>query len=241
MDADSTTIVWAVCTVFFAVMVQGIVGFGSALIAAPLLIRLLSPEVAIPLITLVGVAQQSVLWTAYRKAFNWQATARLTLASIVTIPAGVVLLTDGSERMVLGLLGLITIGYALWELARFQLPELASPRWAYLFGGIAGLLSGAYNISGPPVVLYANCRRWPPEEFKGNLQGFFLVNSALVLLSRGLQQQLTSQVWLLGIAALPAIALGGMAGVRLARRLDPHRFRQLILLLLIFLGGSLLR
>lgn len=88
-------------------------------------------------------------------------------------------------------------------------------------------------------MLYANCRRWSPNEFKGNLQGFFLLNSMLVVIGRGWRQQLTPQVWLLGGMALPAIALGIVVGVRLSRRLDPQRFRQLVLVLLLILGITL--
>ncbi|MGB3613162.1 MAG: sulfite exporter TauE/SafE family protein [Elainellaceae cyanobacterium] len=243
MDIDITAIAvaWVVTIVLLAATIQSIVGFGSALISAPLLISLLSSDVAIPLLSLIGVTQQSLLWVLYRQAFNWRATVRLAIASLALIPAGVLLVDYFPERVVLAILGIIIIAYAACELSRVRLPDLTSPRWAYLFGGAAGVLSGAYNISGPPVILYANCRRWQPDEFKSNLQGFFLINSVLLVLSRALQHQLTVNVGLLCLMALPAIAVGSFAGARLSRQLDPDRFRKIVLVLLIFLGLSLLR
>lgn len=140
---SAIAILWVVGTTFLAVVVQSIAGFGSALVAAPLLVSALTTDVAIPVLSLIGVTQNSILWLVYRKSFNWRATARLTLASTAFIPVGILWLSGGAESFLLGLLGAILIGYALWELARLQLPELKSPGWAYVFGGIAGAMSGA--------------------------------------------------------------------------------------------------
>ncbi|MGF1514501.1 MAG: sulfite exporter TauE/SafE family protein [Elainellaceae cyanobacterium] len=227
-------------TMLMAVTVQSVVGFGSALISAPILIGLLGIEVAIPLLSVLGITQQSILWALYRQAFNWRAMARLTAASLALVPVGVLLVDYLPERIVLTGLGLTLIGYAAYELAQLQLPKLESPQWGYFFGGVAGILSGAYNIAGPPVILYASCRRWQRDEFKSNLQGYFLINSVLIVLARALQDQLTTKVWLLGLIALPAIAIGSFAGARLSMRLNPDYFRRVVLILLVALGLKLL-
>ncbi len=205
-----------------------------------LLISLLSIEVAVPLLSVLGVVQQSILWGVYRQAFNWQAMMRVTVASLALVPVGVLLIDYWPERILLAGLGIVLISYATYELAQLQLPKLESPCWGYLFGGIAGVLSGAYNIAGPPVILYASCQRWQQDEFKSNLQGYFLINAILLVFSRGLQGQLTREVWLLGLVALPAIAIGSFAGKRLSDRLNPQRFRQAVLGLLLVLGIRLL-
>jgi len=240
VDVAAPVMGWVALTMLLAVTVQSLVGFGSALISAPFLIGLLGIDVAIPLLSVLGITQQSILWMLYRQGFNWQAMARLTIASLTLVPVGVLLVDYLPERVVLTGLGLTLISYATYELAQLQLPKFESPRWGYLFGGAAGILSGAYNIAGPPVIIYANCRRWQPNEFKSNLQGYFLINAVILVLSRALQGQLTSQVWLLGLVALPAIAMGSLAGAKLSRRLNPQYFRRAVLILLIGLGIKLL-
>lgn len=108
------------------------------------------------------------------------------------------------------------------------------------FGFVAGLLSGAYNTSGPPVVIYGNCRQWLPAEFKCNLQGFFLLNSAAVIATHALSGNFTRPVWQAYSLALPAIGLGLVAGFTLDKRIEPAVFRKIVLLLLIVLGVRLL-
>lgn len=226
--------------IFLAIFTQSAAGFGSALVAMPLLTGLVGIRTATPLVALVGFTSELFLLLRYRAAFNWRAVGRLSAASVVGIPLGVYLLRRIDADIVTTGLGLLLVGYALYALFGPTLPQLAHRAWAYGFGFAAGLLNGAYNTSGPPVVLYGNCRRWPPAEFKSNLQGFFLLNSLVTLPTHALNGNFTTLVWHNYLLALPAVALGLWIGSKLGDRLDPGRFRQVVLVLLIVLGLRLL-
>jgi hypothetical protein len=102
------------------------------------------------------------------------------------------------------------------------------------------VLGGAYNTSGPPVILYGNCRRWSRDSFKSNLQGFFVVNSVVVLLSHGVAGGFTAEVWGLVPFGLGAAVVGIVAGTGLDKRLNPETFRKVVLVLLLVLGVRLL-
>jgi uncharacterized membrane protein YfcA len=127
-------------------------------------------------------------------------------------------------------------GYAAYALLNFKLPELKHPIWAVIAGFLAGLLSGAYSVGGPPAIIYGSCRRWEPQEFKSNLQGFFLVNDTLAIISHGLSGNLTPAVWRNYLLVLPALALGLLAGTALDRYIEPRLFRKVVLILLIVMG-----
>ena len=83
-----------------------------------------------------------------------------------------------SEKILLPVLGVVMTGYALYALFNLKLPRLEHSAWAYLIGFLSGLLSGAYSVGGPPVIIYGDCRGWEPDEFKSNMQGFFVLNDA---------------------------------------------------------------
>lgn len=225
---------------FFATFVQGSAGFGMALVSMPLLVGVLGVRTATPLVALLGSATEIIMLVRYREAFNWRAVARLSAASLVGIPLGVVLLGRLDEQIVTTALGVVIIGYAIYALAGPALPQLAHRAWAYSFGFVAGLLSGAYNTSGPAVVMYGSCRRWLPAEFKSNLQGFFLFNSVMVLLVHGLSGNFTPVVWHNFLLGMPTAVLGLLAGFCLDRRLNPQLFRRIVLVLLLVLGVRLL-
>ncbi len=226
--------------IFVAIFTQSLTGFGSALVAMALLPALLGLEVAAPLVALVAATTEAVLLIRYRSAVNFQPVWRLCVAAILAIPIGVVALRQIDERITLTLLGIVIVGYALYALGKFKLPALEQPRWAYVFGFLAGLLGGAYNTSGPPVVIYADSRRWSPLEFKANLQSFFLLNDVLVVLTHAASGNLTPLVWQGYLLALPAIGLGMWAGLSCDRLLNPATFRNIVLCLLVVLGFRML-
>jgi uncharacterized membrane protein YfcA len=226
--------------IFLGIFTQSLSGFGLGLVSMALLAEPLGVQTATPLIALVAITCEVVMLFRYRSAFNLEAVRRLVLASVVGVPLGVILLRQVSPATALTVLGIFLIGYALYALVTPRLPEIKNPRWAYGFGFVAGLLSGAYNTGGPPYVVYGTCSRWQPTEFKSNLQGIFIVNSILVIGSHALSHNFTAPVWQDFLIALPAMALGMWLGFRLDRYVDPAVFRKLVLLLLLLLGASMI-
>ncbi len=153
---------------------------------------------------------------------------------------GVWLLGRVAESAALPVLGAVLAAYAAYSLLSPRVPSLTRAVWGLPFGLVAGLLGGAFNSAGPPVVVYGTLRRWPPEEFKGNLQAFFLINTTLVVISHGLAGSLTTAVWQRFALIVPAALVGLFAGQRVDRALDPRRFRQVVLWLLLVMGLRLL-
>jgi hypothetical protein len=219
---------------------QTLTGFGSALVSMSILPSLLGIQVASPLVALMAITLESILLIRLRGAFNLKAVWRLSLAALVGIPIGLALARSINEDVVLTVLGIILVGYSLYALTTPRLPELKHPAWAFAFGFVGGILSGAYNVAGPAAVIYGNCRRWEPDEFRSNLQAFFLINDAFVLINHGLVGNLKPIVWTYYLVALPAILLGIFFGLKLDQRINPDVFRKMVQVLLIVMGLRLI-
>jgi len=219
---------------------QTLTGFGSALVAMSILPSLLGISVASPLVALMAITLESILLIRLRGSFNLKAVWRLSLAALVGIPIGLALARSVSEDLVLTVLGVVLVSYSLYAMLAPRLPELKHPAWAFVFGFIGGILSGAYNVAGPAAVIYGNCRRWEPDEFRSNLQAFFLVNDAFVLINHGLAGNLKPIVWSYYLVALPAIILGIFFGLKFDRRINPDAFRKMVQVLLIVMGLRLI-
>lgn len=222
--------------VFAAVFTQSLVGFGCGLIAMPLLSHIAGIRTAAPLVALINLTVVGALAIRYRNHFSFRAVAPLWVSAVFGIPTGVLLVRHVEEAFTLGLLGVFIAAYALYGLFTPRLPYLKSRAWAYGFGFLSGICGGAYNSSGPPAIVYGNCRRWQPAEFKGNLQGFFLFNTVLTNLSHALNHNTTPAVLHSYALSLPAIAAGVAGGLGLYGRLKPDRFRKAVLVLLAILG-----
>lgn len=229
-----------IVVVFFAIFTQSLAGFGLGLVSMPFLASLLGIREAAPLVALVGITGEILLLGRYRHELNFRAVWRLSLASIIAIPIGILALKRLDEAIVLKILGGVIVAYSLYGLLNLRLPEIEHPRWGYGFGFVSGLLSGAYNMSGPPVVIYGNCRRWQPREFKSNLQGFFMLNSVTVIATHAINKNFNMAVLSHYLVAVPAIVVGVGVGLLLDKKIDPLTFRKLVLGLLVVLGARLI-
>ncbi len=225
---------------FLAIFTQSVLGFGSALISMGVLSSILGLQTAAPFFAIIALVLEIILVIHYRQAFNLQNVWKLTIGALLATPLGLYALKTLPEQFTLTLLGVFLIAYALYALSGLQLPELHHPAWAYSLGFLSGLIGSAYNTGGPPVIIYGNCRRWSPAEFKANLQGFFLVNSLAIALGHGMTHSYTPAVWQYVGVGLLATVLGIIAGTCLDRFLNPVLFREIVLWGLIFLGIQLL-
>lgn len=226
--------------IFFAFVMFGITGFGSALIAMPLLIPLLGVEVATPLVAMMALVAQVLMLIRFRDSVAFSTVWRLVLASLLAIPIGLTVIRQMDSHMVLLLLGFLVTGYGLYGLLRPNLPQIKNPNWAFAFGFAGGLLGGAYNTGGPPVVIYANLLRWSPAEFRSNLGGAFLLNSLVVVAAHIVSGHVTSAVLGTALLAFPATLGGMLAGWWMERFINPNIFRRLVLVMLVLIGLSLI-
>jgi uncharacterized membrane protein YfcA len=153
---------------------------------------------------------------------------------------GVLALRKIDEDIITAILGVLLVGYALYALFSPRLPQLSGRVWAYSFGFAAGMLGGAYNTPGPLVIIFGNCRGWPPDEFKGNLQGFFLVNSFVVVTVHLFSGNYNPDILHYALISIPGLIVGLIAGFLLSKRLNAELFRKIVLILLIVLGIRLI-
>ncbi len=201
------TLFLLILSVFLGIFVQSVAGFGLALVMMPILSTVMGVNAAAPLVAIIATVAEFTILIRYREALNLRAIWRLSLAAVLGVPLGVWLVRWLDANITLTALGCVVIGYALYGLLRLRLPELKQPGWAYFFGFAAGLLSGAYNTSGPAYVIYGNCRRWEPAEFKGNLQGAFLVSGLTSIASHWLAGNFTGQIGQYFLLSLPMMGL----------------------------------
>jgi hypothetical protein len=229
-----------VIIVFFAILTQAITGSGLALVAMPLLVEILDPLTAASLVALMALTTQAIMLLRYRRNVQFRSLWRLMLGSALGIPFGIYALATVDERVILIILGLILVSYAIYSLITPHLPQIRDPRWGFGFGFISGVLGGAYNTGGPPVVIYGTTQRWPPQEYKGNMQVLLMVNSTLVVIAHFTAGHYTPAVWQAYALAIPVIIVAALVGFRLDKVIDPALFRRIVLVVLLLIGIRML-
>ena len=221
---------------FFSAMIRSALGFGDALIAMPLLALFVNIRLATPLVAfMASTIAVTILFTEWRTV-NFKAVWKLIVSTVAGIPLGLIFLKHVPESLVKGILGVMLVGFGLYCLILPRLPVLRDDRSAYAVGFVAGILGGAYNTNGPPVVIYGALRRWPPEQFRSTLQCYFLPTGLVVLLGHGASGFWTSQVLCLYACAFPLILLAIFLGGKLNRRIPRDRFNRLVYGFLVVVG-----
>ena len=227
--------------VFAAAFLRSALGFGDAVVAMPLLAMVVGRKTASPLVAFMGPTISVMILVRTWKRIEVGTAGRLVVASFLGIPVGVYGLARLPEAPLKVLLGVLILGYGVFGLVRPAARIRKEKAWlSWAVGGTAGMLGGAFNTNGPPVVAYGMLRGWDPEKFRANLQSYFLPTGLMILAGHGLAGLWTGDVLRNYLYSLPAIALGVLLGGRLSRRLPQALFAKLVYALLAAMGSFLL-
>lgn len=227
-------------TVFVAAFVQGVSGFGFALVVMPILSGLTSIQTAAPLVAIATLTNNLLLCLYYRQSFDWTVVKTLLIGSVFGIPIGFWALDYLPTGLMLTALGIIIIAYAIYSLISPAMPVLESKRWAYGAGFFSGILLGSFNLPGPPVILYGSSQQWSQRQFKGNLSSFFSISVAIVVMGHGVQHRISADIVSQLLFAVPSLALGIGLGILLSKKFDPKMFRNIVTALLSIIGARLI-
>jgi uncharacterized membrane protein YfcA len=240
MSVDTQT-VWAAAIMFAAALTRSTFGFGEALVAMPLLALVFDDvRIATALVAISSVFNGILILTTCREGTDWRGAWRLIIGCLLGTPIGVYVLIHVPESIVKVLLAGVLVAFSVYSLYRPRTWHLERDDWAYPFGFAAGLLGGAYNTSGPALVIFGSLRGWTPTQFRSTLQGVFLPNAAFILLMHYSAGLWSSNVFHYLKWSLPGVVLSVPIGYWLNRRIHPQHFQRVLYALLLILAGMLL-
>jgi hypothetical protein len=193
-------------------------------------------QTATPLVALIGTVISSVILAAQWRQLDLQTALPLIISTLIGIPVGLVVLKFAPEHIAQAILGVLLIAYGAYGLLGLKLPVVTTDRFASLFGFVAGVLGGAYNTNGPPIVVYGTLRRWQPEQFRLTLQGYFFFTNFLILAGHAISGLWTTKVWSLFLTSLPAVGLSVWLGSIVNQHIKSELFAKAIFGVLLVVG-----
>ena len=229
-----------VAVLFVSALSRGLIGFGNALVAMPLLALFAPIQIASPLVGMANLTGILIILVGNWRSVNLKAAWRLILACLVGIPIGLYFLKTANETIVRTVLGAILVGYGLYNLISPRLPFLRSEVLSWPFGMASGILGGAFNSNGPPIVIYGSLRRWPPESYRATLQGVFLPTNLMVIASHAVAGLWTREVLTLYAYSLPLMLLATLVGIRFGKRIPKAQFHRIVYGFLVAMGVLLI-
>jgi len=231
-----TGLIFVLAIILIASVVRSAFGFGDALIAMPLLAFFMSMKTAVPLVALTGFTiSLLILYKHWRTAYT-KGLWILIVFCIIGIPAGIFFLKYADDKLVKIILATIIILFSSINLIKPNYFELKSDKSAWLFGIVSGMLGGAYNTNGPPVIIYGNLRRWEPQNFRAILQTVFLPTNLFIILCQGTAGFWSKEVVGYFLVTVPVIVAGTFIGSMLVKKLSNNNISRFIIIFLIIIG-----
>jgi uncharacterized protein len=220
----------------FAGFTQDLSGFGSVLVALPLLTFLLDLKTAVPLVNLWGLAINVILLLNLRRHVSFKRIWPLVGAALPGIPLGVSSLKHMPIWVLETVLGGLLVVFSLYFVWSGGKTRHLSRGWAYAAGFGSGCLGGGLGASGPPVIIYAALQPWPKDQIKSTLTGYFFLSGLIIIAAQGASGLITAGVLMWSLLSIPFIVLGVILGSWCYDRLETPRYRQVVVGLITLLG-----
>jgi len=222
----------------FAAFVQANVGFGYALLFAPVAAFFIEPVHAISTSIVSGTLVAFYLYADHRPRASFRSVAPMVIPAALATPIGLWLLATSSDTLLRLLLGagvLISAAVNLRHPTSFGAARVDRLPLQIGAGMLSGVMRGAVSMSGPPIILYQHWVGGGAEAIRTKMFAFFAwtgLPAIMVAASAGI---FTREVWLYSAAACIAIPVGAVAGRIVRPRMGELVFTRLSMGLL---GGT---
>lgn len=221
--------------------IRGITGFGSGLIAVPLLALILPLKFVVPLLLLLDFTASMVMGGFNFGRVKWNEIGVLIPFGILGVVLGTNLLVNLPPTLMLMALAGFVFVFAVRSMLNLHGDKPISRVWAVPAAVTGGTVGALFGTGGPPYVVYLTHRIHEKSDLRATFAALFFADGLSRIVSFLIAGLLMSaKVWTAYFAALPlmlgALYLGGRAHVGLS----PSQMVRLVGVLLLVSSVSLL-
>lgn len=236
---DPATFVLVSAGIFAGAVVSGLVGFAFSAVAGVVLLHVLPPAEAVPLMMACGLFTQLSSLVALRGTVKWRGSPLLIGGGVIgMVPALYLLNHVDAPTFRIGF-GVFLAGYAAIMLFRPTATAAADGvtglRHAVVgFGG--GLVGGLTAMPGAVPTMWCDLRGMAKDQQRGLVQPYIVALQVFALVLMLAHNTFTPQALVNLAYSLPALAAGVALGIVMFRRVNNRAFRSAVLVVLLFAG-----
>ncbi len=235
------TFLIAVPALIAAYVIFGIAGFGTALIAAPLLAHVMPVAAIVPLLAILDCLAAVVMGVRLGDKVAKDELVRLVPLMIVGSLIGTYLLLIIPPKPMLLALGIFIVCYAIYSLIAPPPAGVLKRPWVLVFGTIGGVFSAMFGSGGFIYAMYLG-RRLPDKDAiratQSTLIGLSTFTRVIIFAGAGLYSDWT--ILILAACLLPAMIAGIYLGHHITLRLTREQFLRVLYFVLIGTGATLI-
>ncbi len=230
----------ATAIVVLAYFIRGIAGFGSGLIAVPLLALFLPLTFVVPLILLLDFTASLVMGGLDLQRVQWREVGMLIPFSLIGVMVGTQLLVNLPLTPLLLILAAFIFVFAVRSLLNLKGEKPVSAWWAIPTSFTGGTVGGLFGTGEPPYVIYLNHRIQDKTLLRATFSALFFIEGAVRIVTFFIAGLLMAQtVWWNALFALPLMLGALWVGGHVHTGLTQAHMTRLIGVLLLLASVSL--
>jgi len=232
----------SICGIFiFAGIVKGFLGIGLPAAAMGLLTLIFPPTEAISLLWLPILFSNMFQFGRARNKREIAVTYKWFAAAIfISIFLTSLFINDYPTALLTVAIGVAMVVFSMNLLFGLSLPVGPGRGWQVGVGIVSGVLGGLSSIWSPPVAMYLMARNTPKDMFIGATGFLFLAGCLPLGVGLVISGLITGPVILKSLLGLLMTLIGFRIGEILRERISQDRFRQVVLVAFLIMGGRLI-
>jgi uncharacterized protein len=231
---------YAAGILLLAYFVRGISGFGSGLIAVPLLALVFPLSLVVPFVLLLDFTASLTLGGLNLRLVRWDEVKPLIPLGAVGVVLGTTLLVSLPKVPLLIGLGIFVLAFAIRSLLNLHGEKPVSRWWAAPASLIGGTVGGLFGTGGPPYVIYLAHRLKEADQLRATLSGVFFLEGLFRIASFTTAGLLVDiKVWQSFALGLPIALLALYGGSHVHTGLSNVQIKRVIGALLLLSALSL--
>jgi uncharacterized membrane protein YfcA len=225
--------------IFAGALVSGLMGFAFSAVAGAILLHVMAPIDAVPLMMACSIVTQAISLVALRGTLKWRGSSGLIVGGLLGMLPALYLRYHVDARIFRIGFGGFLAAYAAYMLLRPAVACAAAVpgrlRTAVVgFGG--GLVGGLTAMPGALPTIWCDLRGMPRDQQRGLVQPYIVVMQLFALALTLSHNSVSSEALRSLTFNLPALVAGATLGVVMFRRIDDALFRRAVLAVLLFAG-----
>jgi uncharacterized membrane protein YfcA len=227
--------------IFAGAVVSGLAGFAFSAVAGAILLHILPPTEAVPLMMVCSIGTQTACLVTMRASLDWKGSTYLVMGGLPAIPLAVYVLQTVDTwtfRIGFGILVAAYAGYMLFRPAMARVRQTTDLQRT-LVGFAGGLVGGITAMPGAIPTIWSDLNGLPKNHQRALVQPFILAMQIFALALMVSQSTLSSKILLDAAISLPALVVGTALGIAMFYRTTDLGFRRAVLGVLFFSGLAL--
>lgn len=241
LDLPVEVLVGVSMIVLLAYTVLGIIGFGSSVVAMPLLVTFIPFPLAISMIAMLDMLSSSLIGVKDRSAVAHAEMRLIVPFMLIGIALGATLLVNAPAKWLMLGLGVFVLGHVAYSILIRVGAEPIGRFWVAPLGVSGGVFSALFGTGGPLYAIYLARRLKNKSILRATMSAVIVVSSVARMVAFGIAGLYSQVDVLIGTACLVPFSIVGLwCGSRLHSVLPAQRIIQGLWVLLAISGTNLI-